>query len=317
MRQAGRFLPEYRELRSRYGMLELCRTPDLAAQVTLMPLKRFELDAAIIFADILLIAPAMGIPFDFAKGEGPVIEKPLRSRKDIEALHGFDPEEELGYVMKTLKAVRYELPAEKALIGFAGAPFTVASYLIEGGHSKDYQLTKTLMMEDPKSWNLLMQKLSKATAAYLKAQIKAGAQIVQIFDSWVGSLSPSQFESQVLPHLQWLVREVKKSGVPVIYFGTQTSGFLDLCAATGADVIGVDWRISLADAWKKIGAKAIQGNLDPLILFGPKKTVQEEARKILKQAAGRSGHIFNLGHGVLPQTPMENVGALIDTVRRS
>lgn len=315
MRQAGRFLPEYRELRTRYGMLELCRTPDLAAQVTLMPLKRFELDAAIIFADILLLAPAMGIPFDFAKGEGPVIEKPLRSRKDIEALREFDPDEELGYVMKTLQTVRREMPDEKALIGFAGAPFTVASYLIEGAHSKDYQLTKMLMMEDPKAWHLLMQKLSKATAAYLKAQIKSGAQIVQIFDSWVGSLSPSQFETQVLPHLQTLVREVKKSGVPVIYFGTQTSGFLDLCAKTGADVIGVDWRITLADAWKKIGDKAIQGNLDPLILFGPKKTVQEEAHKILKQAARRPGHIFNLGHGVLPQTPMENVGALIDTVR--
>lgn len=308
MRQAGRFLPEYRELRSKYGMLELCRTPELAAKVTLMPLERFELDAAIVFADILLLAPPMGIPFDFAKGEGPVIEKPLRSVKDVQALKEFNPED-LNYVLEALRLTRRELSTEKTLIGFAGAPFTLASYLIEGGHSKDYQRTKGLMTHDPKAWDLLMKKLCKATASYLHAQVKAGAQVVQIFDSWIGALTPLQFKTQILPHMKSLIAEVKKSGVPVIYFGTQTSGFLELFAQAGSDVVSVDWRIPLSEAWKRIGyKKAIQGNLDPALLAAaPGKVVKEETRRILNEAAGRPGHIFNLGHGILPETPLENV----------
>jgi uroporphyrinogen decarboxylase len=315
MRQAGRYMAEYRALRAKHSMLDLCRTPSLAVEVTLQPLKVFSLDAAIVFADILLPLEPMGAPFDFAAGEGPVVHEPVRTRADIDRLRVCDPHEGLGYVLEAIRLLRRELDGKTPLIGFAGAPFTLASYLIEGGKSSHFQRTKALMHGDPEGWNLLMQKLSTVVARLLVAQVEAGAQCVQLFDSWVGCLSPNDYVRYVQPHVAHILREAMATGVPVIHFGTGTGSLLELQRDAGGTVIGVDWRTRLDDAWSRLGPDvAVQGNLDPLTLFAPTEVLEREARDVLHRAAMRNGHIFNLGHGILPGTPVDHVQRLIDLV---
>lgn len=312
MRQAGRYQPEYREIRSRVGFLELCKNPELASEVTVRAVEQLGVDAGIIFADILLPLEPLNLGLKFAKGDGPVIENPIRTLQDIEALPQFDPEESLSFVLDAIKKTTKELSVP--LIGFAGAPFTLASYAVEGGSSRHYERTKTLMYREPDAWHKLMETLSTMTVRYLESQIKAGADVVQIFDSWVGSLSPADYKKYVLPHMQSLIDRVKGQA-PVIYFGTMTGGILDLMSESGADVIGVDWRIDLDRAWDLIGAnRGVQGNLDPLVLMADKDEIERQAKNVLKQANGKLGHIFNLGHGVLPETPPENAKYLVDLV---
>jgi uroporphyrinogen decarboxylase len=314
MRQAGRYMPEYRALRQKHTLLELCKTPELALEVTLQPL-RYGMDAAILFADILLPLEPMGAPFEFAKGEGPVIHAPVRDRAAIDRLRVFEPEDGLGYVLEAIRLIRRELDGKTPLIGFAGAPFTIASYLVEGGKSSDYRLTKQLMWSDPDAWASLMGKISEVVRRYLRAQIAAGAQAVQLFDSWIGALSPVDYRAHVLPHVKHILSDVETAGVPVIHFGTNTGLLLDAQREAGGTVLGVDWRISLAEGWRRIGHdRAIQGNLDPLLLCAPREVVLQRARAILDEAAGRPGHIFNLGHGIIPETPVDNVKAVIDLV---
>ena len=317
MRQAGRYMEEYRRLREKHSMLELCRQPELAAEVTLQPIRRFDLDAAIIFADILLPLPPMGVDFEFAAGEGPQIHSPLRTYEDAVRLRPIEAEESLGFVLEAIRRVRAELSPEIALIGFAGAPFTLASYMIEGGHSRHFLLTKRLMYEEPNTWDRIMTVLADSTLSYLRAQIRAGAQAVQLFDSWVGTLDPDDYRQFVLPYSARVLRPLEELAVPVIHFGTGTSGFLELIREAGGSVIGVDWRIRLGEAWKRIGYdRAVQGNLDPLAMFAPPPVLERKVESVLDEADGRAGHIFNLGHGFLPQTPVENVEAVVDRVHR-
>ena len=314
MRQAGRYMPEYRALRAKHTLLEICKTPELALEVTLQPLK-FGMDAAILFADILLPLEPMGAPFEFAKGEGPVIHSPVRDRAAIDRLRIFPIEEGLGYVLDSLRLIRRELDGKTPLIGFAGAPFTIASYLVEGGKSSDYRLTKQMMWSEPESWALLMSKISEVVRLYLRAQVEAGAQAVQLFDSWVGSLSPVDYRAHVFPHVQGILRDLETTGVPVIHFGTNTATLLELQREAGGTVIGVDWRTPLDQAWKRIGHdRAVQGNLDPLLLCAPREVAEQRARAVIAEAGGRPGHIFNLGHGIIPETPVDNVKAVIDAV---
>ncbi|MCZ6469301.1 MAG: uroporphyrinogen decarboxylase, partial [Candidatus Dadabacteria bacterium] len=313
MRQAGRYMREYREIRSKISFLELCKTPELAAEVTLSAVDRLGVDAAIIFADILLIVEPLGVGLEFSKGEGPRIKRPVRSGKAVDRINDFDPES-LQYVYDALKIARRALDPKKALIGFAGAPFTVASYMIEGGGSRNYENTKGLMYKDPGAWHTMMEKLSTATASYLNNQIKAGADAVQLFDSWVGCLSRDDYKEFVLPHMKKLISEIHKD-TPVIHFGTGTGALLDLIKESGSQVIGLDWRVDLAKAWRQIGYdKAVQGNLDPVLLFSTPSEIRRRTKKILDKAKGRPGFIFNLGHGILPKTPVDNVLALIDFV---
>lgn len=314
MRQAGRYMPEYRELRKKHTLIEICKQPELALEVTLQPLK-LGVDAAILFADILLPLEPMGAPFEFAKGEGPVIHEPVRDRAAIERLRVFDPEEGLGYVLDAIRLIRRELDGKTPLIGFAGAPFTVASYLVEGGKSSDYRLTKSMMWGDPEAFSLLMGKIAEVIRRYLRAQVDAGAQAVQLFDSWVGSLSPLDYREHVMPHVRHILRDLEATGVPVIHFGTNTSTLLSAQREAGGTVIGVDHRIPLGDAWRIIGEdRAIQGNLDPLLLCAPREVAERRARAVLAEAAGRPGHIFNLGHGIVPETPVDTVKAIVDLV---
>lgn len=314
MRQAGRYQSEYREIRKKVGFLELCKTPDLAAEVTVLAVQQLGVDAAIIFADILLPLEAMGLGLRFSEGDGPVFDNPIKTVADVEALPDINADEDLSYVMKAIDSTCRELEGKVPLIGFAGAPFTLASYAIEGAGSRNYEKTKTLMYNQPQVWALLMHKLSDMTAHYLDCQIKAGASAVQIFDSWAGALSPRDYERFVLPHMQDLMHYLK-GRAPIIYFGTMTSGILDLMAKTDADVIGVDWRTNLDSAWKIIGGdKAVQGNLDPLVLLAERDEIEKQASAILKQAASRPGHVFNLGHGILPSTPVDNVKFLVEFV---
>lgn len=313
MRQAGRYLPEYRALRERYSLLELCRHPELAAEVTLQPLRRFPLDAAIVFADILLPLLALGIEVTFVAGDGPVIGQPLRDPITVSRLP--DPDEtELVPVAEAIRIVRQELPPEIALIGFAGAPFTLASYLIEGGSSRQFLETKRFLLRYRTEWELLLQQLTDLTIRYLRLQVVAGADAVQLFDSWAGALAPALYREAVLPWTQRVVREIQSLGVPVIVFSTGTAGFLDVVAATGAEVIGVDWRIELDWAWQLIGNRAIQGNLDPVWLLAPRSDLNRAVQDILRRAGGRPGHIFNLGHGVLPETSPDQVAYLVELV---
>jgi uroporphyrinogen decarboxylase len=265
MRQAGRYMKAYREIREKHSLMDMFKNPELAAEITLQPVKAFSIDAAIIFADILLPLEGMGVGFEFSPG--PVIHNPVRSAADIEALRIADPEADLGFVLKSLQYVRAEIDGIVPLIGFAGAPFTLASYAIEGGSSSNYLLTKDLMYRDPAAWDLLMNKFCETILAYLKAQVRAGAQVVQLFDSWVGCLSPSDYQTYVLPYSQKIFRELRKEGIPAIHFGTGTGGLLPLMARAGGNIIGVDWRIALSGAWQSIGSEAgIQGNLDPVAL---------------------------------------------------
>lgn len=315
MRQAGRYMSAYREVRKKHGLMEMFKNPEIAAEITLQPVKAFPVDAAIIFADILLPLEGMGINLEFAPG--PVIHNPVRSRADIEALRIADPEQDLGFVLESLQYVRTELGENIPLIGFAGAPFTLASYAIEGGASSSFTLTKKLMYGDHGAWHLLMNKLSETILAFLKAQVRAGAKVVQLFDSWVGCLSPSDYQRFVLPYSQKVFLGLRADSIPSIHFGTGTAGLLHLMAEAGGDVIGIDWRVALSHSWRIIGSgKGIQGNLDPIALMAPLPVLKQKAAEVIDEAAGGAGHIFNLGHGVLPDTPEDSVKALADFVHQ-
>lgn len=316
MRQAGRYMEEYREIRRKVGFLDLCKSPDLAAEVTLLPVRKLGVDAAIIFGDILLPLEGMGIGLEFAKGGKPLIRNPIRGKTDIERLRPIEPDEHVPFFLKTIEIVRRELEGRVPLIGFSGAPFTLASYLIEGGHSTDYSKTKGLMLGDPSLWRLLMEKLTEVTIRYLRAQVHRGVQALQLFDSWVGCLSPWDYEAHVLPYSRRVIQEVGEQA-PLIHFSVGTSGFLHLIKEAGGDVIGIDWRTDLGGTWERLGYDVgIQGNLDPSVLLASRGVIEAHVRKILESAGNRPGHIFNLGHGILPKTPVENAIFLVETVHR-
>jgi uroporphyrinogen decarboxylase len=310
MRQAGRYMSEYRSLRERYSLLDICRTPDLATEVTLQPVRRIEVDAAILFSDLLLPLEHMGIPFDFVKGEGPQIERPLRSEADLAAVRRFDPREKLSHVLDAIRQIQHELAGRVPLIGFAGAPFTLASYAIEGGHSSSFAHTKALMYGSPAAWHRFCDLLADIVGDYLVAQVEAGVDVVQLFDSWVGALNAHDYREFILPHTKRIFDRLP-AGVPTIHFGVGTGAILGELRDAGGDVIGADWRTPLDDAWARIGPdRAIQGNLDPTLLLGPLDRIFAAADDIFDRAGGRPGHIFNLGHGILPSTPLEHVQAL-------
>jgi uroporphyrinogen decarboxylase len=317
MRQAGRYMEEYRRLRARHSLLELCQTPELAAAVTIQAVRKLNVDAAIIFADLLQPAQAMGMKLDFVEGEGPVLSEPLRTAAAVRRLREVC-DGELSCVAEAIRIVRRELDGKAPgipILGFSGAPFTVASYMIEGGASRNFVETKRMMYQHPGLWRELMSKLVKVLSGHLRRQAEAGAAAVQVFDSWVGCLSPEDYRLCVLPHSRELIASVADTGVPVIHFGTGTSSLLELMRQAGGDVIGVDWRIELNEAWRRVGYDmAIQGNLDPVVLLGARETIQERVVQILRSVQGRPGHIFNLGHGILPQTPVENVQAVVEMV---
>jgi len=315
MRQAGRYMAEYRAVRQHHSLVDICKKPALAAEVTITAAERLGVDAAIIFADLLLPLEVMGLPFNFAEGEGPVIEEPLRDARDVAALRT-DRASQLGYVAEAIRQVVKHFGDKLPVIGFCGAPFTLASYMIEGGSSRNYANTKRLMYLQPAVWDELMSKLVAVLAEYGIEQVRAGADAIQVFDSWVGCLSMQDYRTYVLPQVTKLIQLLQTTGVPVIYFGTETATLLRHMKETGAEVIGVDWRIPLDEAWKSLGfAGAVQGNLDPALLFADQKLLRERAYDVLDRAGGRPGHIFNLGHGILPGTPVENVLALVDFVK--
>ncbi len=316
MRQAGRYMGEYRELRKSYGILDIIKTPALACEVTMQPVQAFDLDAAIIFADILPPLEGMGLSLEFVKGEGPVIHNPIRTAADVDALRVPPPEESLPYTLEAIRLAREELDGRGIpLIGFSGAPFTLAAYAIEGGSSRNFQHAKGLMMGEPASWHRLMEQMSQVVGHYLRAQAEAGAQVLQLFDSWVGALSPTDYRELVMPYSRQAIALARSADVPIIHFGTDTNGMLELIRDAGGDVIGVDWRIDLDEAWRRLGPSvAIQGNLDPIALFAPWPELKRRAQVVLDLAAARPGHIFNLGHGILPQTPVDNVRRLVDFV---
>jgi uroporphyrinogen decarboxylase len=315
MRQAGRYMPEYRAVREKTTFLALCKNPELCAEVMLTAVDRLGVDAAILFADLLPILEPMGLKLEFTVGEGPVLHNPIRSAEHVDRLRELDDLGPLEHVFETVRKTRAGLADDKPLIGFAGAPFTLASYAIEGGGSRNYLHVKSLMYHDPGAWNALMARLARAVTRYLNAQIAAGAQAVQLFDSWVGCLGPDDYRRYVLPHTRAVV-EGMTPGAPVISFFTGNPALAPLVSEAGGAVIGVDWRIRLDDAWRAIGPdQAIQGNLDPAALLGPRDEIRRRAQQVLAQAGGRPGHIFNLGHGVLPQTPVENVIALVEAVQ--
>lgn len=313
MRQAGRYMKEYREVREKHTFLELCKKPELATEVTVYAAERLNVDAAIIFADILLIIEPMGINLEFAKGDGPKIDNPVRTAEDVDRLREMETADELGYVLEAITQTRAALKPNVPLIGFSGAPFTLASYIIEGGGSRNYVHTKRMMYADKGAWDEMMRRISRSLVKYLNAQIEAGAQVVQLFDSWVGCLSKDDYREYVMPHTKSVIDGVKDA--PVIHFGTGTNHFLESLTEAGGDCIGVDWRINLDDAWKRIGYdKAIMGNLDPVTFYAEKDFILAQAKRILDEAENRNGHIFNLGHGILPTTPVDNVIALVDAV---
>jgi uroporphyrinogen decarboxylase len=317
MRQAGRYMAEYRALRERHSLLAICRQPDLATEVTLQPIRKIEVDAAILFSDLLLPLQPMGLPFDFIKGEGPQIERPIETPSDIDQLTLFEPREALAHVLETIRLVQAELRGRVPLIGFAGAPFTLASYAIEGGHSNTFARTKAIMYGHPEAWHRLCDKFATVVADYLGAQIEAGVDAVQVFDSWVGTLNDADYREFALPHTQKIFHAIA-GRVPSIHFGTGTATILDALRDAGGDVIGVDWRVPIDDAWTLIGAdRAVQGNLDPTLLLGPSGRMLDRAEDILRRVGGRPGHIFNLGHGILPSTPVEHVQLLAQYVHRA
>jgi uroporphyrinogen decarboxylase len=312
MRQAGRYMPEYRALREKYSLLDICKTPELATQVTLQPM-RLDVDAAILFADILLPLEPMGASFEFAKGEGPVIHEPIATRAQIDRLRVIDPEESLAYVLSAIRLVRPELPVP--LIGFAGGPFTLASYLIEGGKSANFAKTKKLMFGVPDAWHALLEKLTEVVRLYLRAQVSAGVHAVQLFDSWIGDLAPADYVEYVQPYAHRILADIEEMGVPVIHFGTGTATLLEAMRDAGGTVIGIDWCTPLDQAWARVGRdRAVQGNMDPCALLSTREVAVKHAQRVLDAACGRSGHIFNLGHGVLPETPVDHVRAVVDHV---
>lgn len=324
MRQAGRYLPEYRAIRAKLSLLEICRRPEVACEVTLQPIARLGVDAAILFADILLPFEPLGLGLAFTKGEGPTIQRPIRTPADVARLPEIDPQTDLAHVLETIRLTRRELKGKVPLIGFAGAPFTLASYAIEGGATRTFVETKRLMYADPDTWHALLDRLATAVGRYLAAQIEAGAQAVQLFDSWVGCLSPDDYRRYVLRHtakVLTMAGEAAEAGgaadvarSPIIHFGTETSMLLELMAEAGGDVIGIDWRIPLDAAWERVPDRAIQGNLDPCALFAPPDELEAQVRAVLQRARGRPGHIFNLGHGVFQQTDPDRLRAVVDLV---
>lgn len=316
MRQAGRYMKEYRALRRKFSFLEMCKNPELAARVTLLPVEKLKVDAAIIFSDILLPLEPMGVELEFTRNEGPVLRNPIREIRQIDSLRIIEPEENLPFLMEAIRIVRKELEGKIPLIGFSGAPFTLASYIIEGSHSTNYVLTKGLMYKDRSAWDRLMEKISEVLVRYLNAQIRSGVQALQLFDSWVGCLSPVDYEEYILPYSKKVIEGVGKS-VPMVHFATSSSTLLERMKLAGGDVIGVDWRVNLGEAWARLGYDvAIQGNLDPVVLFGKTDLIEKEVNRILDEAGGRPGHIFNLGHGILPNTPVDHVDFLVETVHR-
>ncbi len=316
MRQAGRYLPEYRELRGDRDILEAVRAPDLAVEITLQPLRRMELDAAVLFSDIMVPLAAIGVDVRVEPGAGPVVAEPIRTAADVERLRPLEPEADVPYVLEAIRLLRKELKVP--LIGFAGAPFTVASYLVEGGPSRDHARTKALMHDDQALWRRLMEVLADLAVAHLRGQIEAGADAVQVFDSWVGALEPEDYERFVLPAMQVVFGGLADLDAPAIHFGVGTGELLGLMRRAGGDVIGVDWRVPLDAAWRRIGHdRAIQGNLDPAACLGSWDVVRRKALGVLERAEGRPGHVFNLGHGVLPDTPVENLQRLVDLVHET
>ncbi|HEX7477790.1 MAG TPA: uroporphyrinogen decarboxylase [Polyangiales bacterium] len=314
MRQAGRYQPEYRALRARYGFVEMCKNPDVAAEVTILPVTQLGVDAAILFADILLILEPLGIGFEFTKDDGPRIAKPVRVAADVNAVaERIDPQESLGYVLEAVKKTRSGLPSGVPLIGFSGAPFTLASYVIEGSGSRDYMHTKAMMFGDPGAWNALMEKLTSAVALYLNAQVKAGVQAVQVFDSWIGALSPADYQQYVQPHMKRLFAALDHS-VPAIHFGTGNPALYPMMKAAGGDVIGIDFRCDLGSTWDALGDVALMGNLDPYSLLAPRAELEKRAKRVLDGACGRAGHVFNLGHGLFPEASVDKVRMLVDYV---
>jgi uroporphyrinogen decarboxylase len=321
LRQAGRYMPEYMAVRKHHTLLEICRTPEIAAEVTITAAERLGVDAAIIFADLLLPFTPMGVDFEFVAGEGPQVHTPVRSLEHVEALRT-DRADELGYVARAIEKVvkHFERPRvdgdQLGIIGFCGAPFTLASYMIEGGSSRNYVETKTMMYSGSKAWGLLMQKLVTVLVAFAQQQVEAGADVIQIFDSWAGALSVADYREYCLGWTKELVERVKALGVPVIYFGVDTASLLPTMRETGADVIGLDWRVPLDEGWKAVGEGCgVQGNLDPIALFAPEAVLERRVREVLQAADRRPGHIFNLGHGIVPGTPVENVIRVVEWVK--
>lgn len=315
MRQAGRYLPEYQAVRADVDFLTLCKTPELAAKVTIQPVERLGVDAAILFSDILIPVEAMGMHLEFNEKKGPILREPVRTKSALDRLIIPDTEDSMPFVIDTIRILRKEL--QVPLIGFSGAPFTLATYIIEGGSTKNFVNTKKMMYQNPGLFNGLMEKLTLTVISYLVSQIRAGAQAVQIFDSWAGILSPQDYDEYVLPHIKKTISELKKEGVPVIYFVNDCAGLLNSIKKTGADVIGVDWRIDLKEAIKRLGKRySVQGNLDPCALFLPKERIEDRVKEILYKGEFARGHIFNLGHGILPETPVENAIAMVEAVHR-
>ena len=310
MRQAGRYMADYRELRKRYSLLEIVKQPELAVAVTLQPVDVIDVDAAILFSDLLVPFTPMGLDFEFVKGEGPSIHYPIRLASDVARLRTFDPRESLGHVLETIRILRGELRDRVPLIGFGGAPFTLAAYAIEGGPSTNYAHTKAFMYAQPQAWHKLAAMFASLIADYMRAQIEAGAQAIQIFDSWAGALSRSDYREFALPHTRAIFDRLTDTGVPLIHFGVGATAILNDLAEAGGNVIGLDWRLPLDEAWARISDRAVQGNLDPTMLLGPRERMLAGADEVLRQAAGRPGHIFNLGHGILPATSVEQVQAL-------
>ncbi len=316
MRQAGRSLPEYRAVREKHTLLEICAVPELTAEVTLQPIRRFGMDGAIIFADILLPLVPMGIDLTFVPDVGPSIANPIRTSDDVAALRPVDPREALAPTLAALGLVRAELPADTALIGFAGAPFTLASYLIEGGPTRNFIKTKSFMYHEPETFRVLMEKLVTVTIAYMTAQADAGAQVLQLFDSWVGYLGPEDYRRYIKPHSAAIFEALSDLDRPTIHFGVGTGELLEDISEAGGDVIGLDWRVPLDEGWARVGeGKGVQGNLDPAVLYGPHDFIRERVQQILKRANGRPGHVFNLGHGVNPTTPIDSISVVLDTLR--
>jgi len=316
MRQAGRSLPEYRKVREKYDLFAICQKPELCAEVTIQPVRRLGVDGAVLFADIMLpVAFGLGVDLQLVDGIGPVVQQPIRTRQDIDRLQLRTPAESVPFVLDTIRLLRRELDPAVAVIGFSGAPFTLAGYLIEGKPSREFLITKGLMYAEPDVWEALMARLSALVLDYLLAQVEAGAQVVQVFDSWVGCLSPMDYRRYVLPHMTRIFAGLQRAGAPSIHFGTGTAGILTLMREAGGDVIGLDWRVDLGDAWRMVGYdRAIQGNLDPALLLGPWPVIEDGARRVIEAAGGRPGHIFNLGHGVLPDTPVEHLQRLVEFV---
>ncbi|MEW6108777.1 MAG: uroporphyrinogen decarboxylase [Nitrospirota bacterium] len=317
MRQAGRYMKEYQEVRSKVDFLTLCKTPELAAQVTLQPVDILGVDAAILFSDILIPVEAMGMHLEFTDKKGPLLGEPARNKSAVDRLIIPDTEDSMPFVLETIKILRRELEDRVPLIGFSGAPFTLATYIIEGGSSKNFVHTKKMMYQNAGLFNGLMEKITSTVVEYLSAQIKAGAQAVQIFDSWAGILSPFDYEEVIFPYVKKAIRALRKPGVPIIYFVNDCSGLLETVKKSGADVIGIDWRVDMYRAVKRLGKKvSVQGNLDPCVLLGTKEHIEERVKHILNQASSARGHIFNLGHGILPETPVENAIAMVEAVHK-